>query len=246
MKGNDWLTARPVAHRGLHDKTVGIIENTSSAFAAALEGNYAIELDMQLAGDGSVIVFHDETLDRLTQQTGSVIDMTMPELRAVRFRSSDDRIQTLEEVLEQVNEKVTLVLEVKSQWMNVGPLEQRVVDILSRYQGPVAIMSFDTRSVAMLRKLSPGMTLGLVAERFDADEYANLGWYRRFCSTHLLHAFSIKPDFINFNVKHLPAAAPLIARKAGLPLLTWTVKSPHDREIADKYADAMVFEGFRP
>ncbi len=246
MTGKDWLTARPVAHRGLHDEAAGIIENTSSAFAGAMACDYAIELDMQLAGDGNVIVFHDETLDRLTHQTGPVIDMSVPELRRARFRNSNDRIQILEEVLEQVDEKVPLILEVKSQWTNVGPLEQRVVEILSHYQGAAAVMSFDTNSVATLRTLSPGLTLGLVAEKFGAVEYAALGWYRRFCSTHLLHAFSIKPDFINYNVKHLPALAPSIARKVGLPLLTWTVRTPHDGEVAARYADAMVFEGFRP
>ena len=66
MPGLDWLTAQPVAHRGLHDAAAGVIENTASAFRAAIEGGFAIETDLQLSADGEAMVHHDFALGRLT------------------------------------------------------------------------------------------------------------------------------------------------------------------------------------
>ena len=77
----DWLVARPIAHRGLHAKSKGIIENTEGAFAAAIKGNYAIECDVQLTADGEAMVFHDDDLDRLTEAKGPVKAFTAKELK---------------------------------------------------------------------------------------------------------------------------------------------------------------------
>ncbi len=242
----DWLTARPVAHRGLHDADRGIVENTESAIAAAMEAGYAIELDLQLAGDGEAVVFHDETLDRLTVERGDVLARSTAELKSVAFRQTADRIQTLPELLEQVDGAVPLVLETKSSWTAPGPLEQRIAECLEHYDGPVALMSFDPGSVARFVTLCPGRPRGLVAERFTAAEWPQIGALKRMCLTHLLCRSGARPDFINYNVRHLPAPAPWLARRLGLPLLTWTVRSPEDRRTAARWADAMVFEGFRP
>src|SRR3954452_20774269 len=108
-----WLTARPIAHRGLHDAGKGIIENTASAAAAAIEGQYGIECDLQISADGEAMVFHDDTLDRLTEQRGPLAALTAAELRQVRYRNSNDRIITLGELLDLVAERVTLVIELK-------------------------------------------------------------------------------------------------------------------------------------
>lgn len=246
MGGFDWLTARPVAHRGLHDPDRGIIENTQSAVAAAMEAGYAIELDLQLAGDGEAVVFHDETLDRLTVERGDVFTKSSAELKSVAFRHTADRIQTLPELLEQVDGATPLVLETKSSWTAVGPLEKRISECLENYDGPVALMSFDPRSVGRFVTLSPGRPRGLVAERFTAEEWPQIGELKRICLTHLLCRSDARPDFINYNVRHLPAPAPWLARRFGLPLLAWTVRSQEDRRTAARWADAMVFEGFRP
>ena len=61
-----WLTARPIAHRGLHSHSRGIVENSISATKAAAEAGYAIECDVRPTLDGEVVVFHDYTLERLT------------------------------------------------------------------------------------------------------------------------------------------------------------------------------------
>src|SRR5215467_7892294 len=98
MADLDWLVARPLAHRGLHDEQNGIVENTVSAFAAAIAARYGIECDLQISGDGEAMVSHDETLDRLTEGTGRLDAMTAAELRRVPFRATQDGMMTLGEL----------------------------------------------------------------------------------------------------------------------------------------------------
>ena len=111
MKNNiEWIKARPIAHRGLHDGANAIVENTFSAFANAIKHDYAIECDLQISSDGEAMVFHDDTLDRITKSSGAVKAMTAKQLQQVQLESTDDKIQTLAQLLAQVNGKVSLVL----------------------------------------------------------------------------------------------------------------------------------------
>src|SRR5215475_2676094 len=106
-----WLTARPIAHRGLHNCAHGIIENTASAAAAAIEGRYGIEADLQVSADGEAMVFHDDTLDRLTVGSGALRDMSATALRQVPLRSTADHMMTLGDLLDVVAGRTTLVVE---------------------------------------------------------------------------------------------------------------------------------------
>lgn len=248
MAGLDWLTARPVAHRGLHDAGHGVIENTASAFALAIENNYAIECDLRLSADNEVMVFHDRTLDRLTEASGEVIRKTAGELGAVMFKSTADRMMTLAQLCELVGGRVPLILELKSEFDGDLRLPQRVADILRGYAGPVAAMSFDPAQVAALAALAPGLPRGIVAERYyKHPEWKRLRAHDRWRLAHLLHALRTRPHFVAYAVNDLPAAAPLLARWLfGLPLLTWTVRTEAQRTCAARWADQMIFEGFRP
>ncbi len=246
MPGLDWLTARPVAHRGLHDAANGVIENTPSAFAAAMAGNYAIECDLQLSADGEAMVFHDETLDRLTAAHGALASRNSEELKAISFKNTADRMLTLSELCELVAGRVTLLIEIKSHYDGDTRLAARTCQVLQGYAGPVAAMSFDPVLVSALRTLAPGMPRGLVAENRrpkDSGVESGLGsaW------SYLREAVRSRPHFLAWSVRNLPSAAPLIGRYVlGLPLLTWTVRSEQQRKTARRYASQMIFEGFRP
>ena len=148
-----WLTARPIAHRGYHDRAAGRIENTLPAAEAAIARNFAIECDLQLTADGRVVVFHDDTLDRLGEAEGPVGARTLADLRAIRLRDTDARIPTLEDLLDLVDGQVPLVIELKSQWNGDRRLEQAVAPILDGYSGPAAVMSFDPMSMVAMRRL---------------------------------------------------------------------------------------------
>src|ERR1041385_7837877 len=94
----EWLTARPIAHRGLHDAFSGVIENTPSAFRAAVAAGYGIECDLQISADGEAMVHHDDVLGRLTEGAGRLDTMTTETLRRVAFKSTADRMLTLGEL----------------------------------------------------------------------------------------------------------------------------------------------------
>lgn len=248
MAGLDWLTARPVAHRGLHDAGHGVIENTASAFAAAIEKNYAIECDLRLSADNEIMVFHDRTLDRLTEASGEVVRKTAGELGAVLFKNTADRMMTLAQLCALVGGRVPLILELKGEFDGDLRLPERVADILRGYAGPVAVMSFDPAHVAALAALAPGLPRGIVAERhYKHPEWKGLRPHDRWRLAHLLHALRTRPHFVAYAVNDLPAVAPLAARWLfGLPLLTWTVRTEPQRACAARWADQMIFEGFRP
>jgi len=244
----DWLTARPIAHRGLHDAAAGAIENTASAFAAAIAGGYGIETDLQISADGEAMVHHDDALGRLTEGSARLADMTAADIKAVRFKASADRILTLGELCDLVAGRATLVLELKSRFDGDRRLVQRAAAVLANYAGPVAVMSFDPALIEAARQIAPGLTRGIVAERHYAHhEWDGMPTAEKRRMAHLLHAPRTRPQFVAYSVKDLPAAAPLIARKVfGLPLLTWTVRSEADRQRALRWADQIIFEGIHP
>ncbi len=182
-----WLTARPIAHRGLHDRDRGVIENTASAFAAAIDGNYAIECDLQLTRDGEAVVFHDEVLDRLTTSTGWVKDLTVPQMKALAIRGSSDHVQTLTELLSQVAGRVPLVIEIKTHWDGDERLTLKAIDVLRTYQGPYCIMSFDPDVLRTLHRHAPEILRGFVADGGFDDYYDMLPLRQPPGTAHLRH-----------------------------------------------------------
>lgn len=243
----DWLTARPIAHRGFHDCAAGRIENTLSAVDAALGRNFSVELDLQLTADGQVVAFHDHTLDRLTEAEGPLERYDLAALRTLRLRGTTDHIPTLSEILDVVGGRVALLLELKSYKKGGGGLERAVAPILAGYSGQVALMSFDPTLVRAIRTTMPHLPRGLLAARFDVEHNAELAAYHRFGLRHLLATPYCLPNFIAYEVSSLPANAPLLIRHVfGLPLLTWTVRTPEHRAIAERWADQMIFEDFDP
>jgi glycerophosphoryl diester phosphodiesterase len=248
MPGLDWLTAQPIAHRGLHDAAAGVIENTASAFRAAIEGGFAIETDLQISGDGEAMVHHDFALGRLTLGTRQLAAMTAAGLKEVPFKDTPDRMLTLGELCDLVAGRTPLVLELKSRFNGDNRLAARATEALRSYAGPVALMSFDPEPIAALRELAPGLPRGIVAEHHYKDsEWYELSVNQKRSLAFLLHGLRTRPHFVAYHVKDLPSPAPLIARYLfGLPLLAWTVRNAENRKRAERWADQMIFEGFRP
>jgi glycerophosphoryl diester phosphodiesterase len=243
----DWLTARPIAHRGLHDAARGIIENTASAVDAAVAGRYGIEVDLQPSADGDAMVHHDDALGRLTDGNGALAAMTAAELKRIPFRATADRMMTLGDLCDRVAGRVTLVLELKSRFDGDDRLVARVAQVLAAYTGPVAAMSFDPRLIAGLRRAAPRLRRGIVSERrFAPAEWRGLSAWQQHSLAHLLHAPYTRPDFVAYRVDDLPAPATRLARLFGLSVLTWTVRTPEQRQRAESWADQMIFEGVAP
>ena len=247
MNAPAWLTARPVAHRALHDAARGIIENTPSAVDAAIARNYAIEVDIQLTSDGEAVVFHDDDLDRLTTATGPVPARSLAQMQAIELRGTADRTMTLAELLARVGGRVPLIIEMKSHFDGNTAVADRAAQVLAGYAGPAALMSFDPDLVAAIRKLAPAIPRGITMERrYDDPEWAGLSAATKFAFGNLLHFPRTMPDFVAHYVKELPAPAASLAHMTGRPLLTWTVRTEADRATAQRHADQMIFEGFLP
>lgn len=246
MAGPDWLIARPVAHRGLHDAAKGWIENTVSAALAAIDGNYAIECDVQISADGEAMVFHDDDLDRLTEGHGPIASHPAAELKRIPFKNTTDTMITLGEYRDLIDGRVTLIVEIKSRFDDDRRLAERVAAILKEYRGPAAAMSFDPLPVAVIRHMAPDICRGIVAERhYTHEEWNFLNTAQKRNLAWMLHAPASRPQFIAYHVNDLPAAVPGVARSLGLPILTWTVRTDAQRQIAKRNADQMIFEGFR-
>jgi len=239
-----FITARPIAHRGLHDVSRGIVENTASAFAGAIAQGYAIECDLQLTRDGEAVVFHDDHLERLTEGRGMVKDLTVAEMRGLAIRRSQDRVQTLGELLAQVKGQVPLVIEIKSHWDGDQRLARRALEVLESYCGPHCLMSFDPDVVEAVRRISPDTIRGIVAERAFDSYYDALPFRTQMELRCFSHVSRTRPDFVSFSFDELPWAPVSALRAAGMPVISWTIRSPGEAWTALRHSDQVTFEGF--
>jgi glycerophosphoryl diester phosphodiesterase len=245
---------RPIAHRGLHDLKRGRIENTAPAFAAACAGGYGIECDLQPLADGTPVVFHDETLDRLIDGKGRIDQIARSQCRLLRFKAEIDGQKTgilsFAEFLELVKGQVPLLVEIKSEWRPLPVRFLRAIAGLARaYKGPIALMSFDPAVMVAIRDLAPGIPRGIVAGEYNGDGWwlDQLGPERAYALTHLLECGPVAPHFISYHVKALPNPVTRFLREGlNLPLFCWTVRTNEDRATAAKYADAPTFEDYEP
>ncbi len=178
---------------------------------------------------------------------GSII-CTAAELKRIRFRGSDEPMMTLGDLCDLVAGRVTILLELKSRFDGDGRLAARVAAVLAGYRGPAAPMSFDPGQLAVLRHKAPRLARGIIAAKYRPHPYWDLmpPWMR-FGMGYLLTGLTARPQFVAYAVADLPAVAPLLARYVlSLPLLTWAVRTEVERRRAARWADQMIFEGFRP
>lgn len=242
-----WLTAQPVAHRGLHDG-VGVIENTIEAAEAAIQHGFAIECDVQRAACGTAMVYHDFSLERLTDAQGALAARGCEELSLLRLRGTTTKIPTLRQFLAVIAGRVPLFIEVKSRFDGSAPLVAAVAAELAGYRGHAALMSFDPLALHQARAHRLKRPLGIVSEIYgDHAEWSSLSKVQKYRLSHIYDAYALAPDFIAYNVKHLPSiACNTLREQLSIPLLTWTVRTVDQRQAAKDHADQMIFEGFVP
>ena len=238
----------PIAHRALHDRTAGRIENSPAAIRAAVAAGYAIEVDLQLSRDGVAMVFHDEELDRLTDETGPVNARSAEDLGRIRLKDSADRIPTLAQVLALIDGRVPLLIEIKDQTLSMGPtdgrLEAATARALTGYRGDVAVMSFNPDSIAHMARLAPQLPRGITTSAYDPDDWAPLPP----ATCDRLRAIpDYDPTLASF-ISHEAAdlARPRVAelKAQGAAVLCWTIRSPEAEAQARAVAGNVTFEGY--
>jgi glycerophosphoryl diester phosphodiesterase len=243
-----WLTARPIAHRGLHDRGAGVIENSIAAAHAAIAHGFAIECDVQDTADGEVVVFHDHALERLTGAAGAVKTTTLAQVTALTLTGSQERVPTLTAFLAAIGGRTPLVIEIKSRFDGDPTLTRRVLASLESYDGPVCVKSFDPEIVALVRELAPRLPRGIVAQSdHDHSGTGRMHPDLRRAMANLLHFPRTQPDFLSWNHLDLPCAAPFLCRHLRhMPVMAWTVRDAQTGKAVLDHADQIVFEGFLP
>lgn len=229
-----WIKDRPIAHRGYHDLNQSRWENTLSAFDAAIERGYAIECDVHLSQDGVPVVFHDDTLKRLTGEEGHVYERSAAELAQLRIGGTSDHVPSFAEMLAHVRGRVPLVIELKGIEGKDAGLVEAVAKALAGYGGKAAIMSFDHWLIRQFAGEAPGIPGGLTAYgRTTRDLESHFAM--------LAHPIS----FVSFGVMDLPNPfVSFVREKLAMPVITWTVRDQWARDITLAHADQMTFEGF--
>jgi glycerophosphoryl diester phosphodiesterase len=230
-----WLREWEFAHRGVHGD--GAAENSPAAFAEAIRRGLGIECDVQTSRDGRAMAFHDWTLERLTDAQGPVAARDAGELERLALKGGGDTMPTLDRLLDQIAGRVPLLVEIKSKrGRNPVPLCLAVRRAIEGYRGAIAVMSFDPRVPKWFFRHAPEILRGLVVTEENAKTWR--GRFRR--RTTLWHG---RPQFFAYDVRDLPSAFAAAQRARGLPLLTWTVRSPELRARAAAHADAPIAEG---
>lgn len=243
--GEAWelLFAPPVAHRGLWSPG-GAPENSLAGFQAACAAGYGIELDVQLSADGEAMVFHDEALARLTGAEGRLAERTAAELAELRLGGTDERIPTLLETLALVGRRALVLIELKTPAGAVGPLEQRVHEIIADHAGPVAVIGFNPYSHAWFADRYPGVLRGL--DSYSYRDAEGLSPEMRAAFARLEHVEIARPHFLALGLDILPSDAAAQRRADGMPVVAWTVREPAQWAAVADGCDNLIFEGFRP
>ncbi len=237
----------PIAHRALHDAARRRIENSASAIRAARAAGYGIEIDLQLSSDGVPMVFHDETLDRLTAEQGPVNTRTAAELTRIKLTRSDDTIPTLSQALALVGGAVPLLIELKDQSLTLsatdGRLENATAFELELYSGPVALMSFNPHSIGQMSEILPQVPRGLTTSAYG-DDWAPVPQATRDRLREIPDYHSTFSSFISHEASDLarPRVADLYSQ--GAHILCWTIRSADAEAEARKIAQNITFEGY--
>ena len=225
----NWLNKLPIAHRGLHSNANNIYENMKESFLAAVNENYAIECDVVLSKDHEVVVFHDENLKRLCNLDKNVSSLTMNELRSLKIYESNSNIISLDEMLHVVSAHVPIIIEIKGKFTPF--IEERIQEIIRSYTGPIALKTFNLKSVEWLIKFLPYVYKGLVIDS-NTNNFETI--------------LDLNIDFVSCDIEFIESNLIDRVKKKGLPIITWTVDNEDKKKKANLIADNIIFENIRP
>lgn len=245
---------KPIAHRGLHNETKGLVENSTAAFLAAIHKGYGIECDVRSIQEGLPVLFHDKTLERLVGTGELLANLTNADLKKVCYKTGGEKILTLKEFLDIVSGRVPILVEIKSEWRlpNIKFLSE-IARLCLEYKGPLALMSFDPDIMTVLRELAVDIPRGIVSGGTHDPE--GKIWGEENCDAKRLPSLadlearhSIDPSFYAYDVHSLADNENVrrLREDKGIPIFAWTVRTLEELAISSVYADAPIFEGFEP
>ncbi len=243
------ITPRPMkefrgwyyAHRGFHDNKSDAPENSKKAFWLAVEHGYGVELDVQLTKDEKVIVFHDGDLKRICGVDAKVNSMTYEELQELRLLDTEERIPLFSEVLEILDGKVPMIMEVK-----MVNAKTRVCELaneeLKNYKGLYCMESFHPFAVQWYRKNRPDIVRGQLSANFKKESGREKADER--LVHYLLTNVLARPDFVAYSHKSAGNISRNLCRLFGSTAVAWTIRTKEELERNRKKFDLFIFEGF--
>lgn len=229
-----------IAHRGLHNKEQGIPENSMKAFAAAIEKGYAIENDIHLTADGEIVVFHDDTLDRVCGVSGKVEEKTLRELKELRLLGTDEQIPTLKECLELIDGRVPLLIEFKVVGGNTSALCESANEILKDYKGLYFVQSFYPGVLRWYKKNRPDLCRGQLSTAFKGEQL-----HKRLLGC-LVSNVVARPHFVSYEWKYPNKLSRKITALFGATPVCWTLRSQDELDASKKHFKTYIFENFEP
>ncbi len=234
-----WVVKAPIAHRGLYN--FELPENSLPAFENAVKNGFAIELDVRITDDQTIVVFHDEKLSRMAGLDGYVSNLKATDLDDIKLSKTEFGIPTFEKVLETVDGKVPLLIEIKKATKSLV-LEEKLIEMLKGYSGEYAVQSFDPFSLQYFYKTVPQIMRGQLSSYFH---HHDIDASRRDKSRlkKLRYNDISHPDFISYKITNLPNK---YVKNTGLPVIGWTIKTELQAQKALEICDNYIFEGFIP
>ena len=197
------------AHRGVHNN-IDIPENSIKSIKQALKNNYNIELDIQLTKDNILVVFHDENLKRMTNIDKNLNELTYSEIKKIRLLKTNETIPTLKEVLNIVNGKVILDIEIKDT-KKIDIVCKKLVDELTSYKGIFIIKSFNPKIVNWFKKHKSEYIRGLLIKD---------SLYNKFIGKIIINY--CKPNFLAISKKYIKKYG-INSHLKEYPILIWTI-----------------------
>ena len=220
MNNVDFLKNRIIAHRGYHDISKNIPENSIASYKRAIEFGYAIEIDLHLLKDGNIVSMHDDYLERMTGNSKKLVDCTYDEIKDLKLLETEEHIPLLKEILDLVNGRVPLLIEYKYD-NKVGLLEEKSMELLKNYKGEYAIQSFNPKSVKWFKDNYKDIPRGQLASSFANEKMCFIK--KLILKNVLLFSYN-KPDFVSYAIKDLPNSRIEKLRKKGICIFGWTIR----------------------
>ena len=224
-----------IAHRGLHSSSIP--ENSLLSFQKALVNDYAMEFDLTITKDEKVVVFHDDNLLRLCNVDKDIEDITYSYLKELNLYNSNEKIPLLKEVLDLVNGKIALIIEIKKH-NSIGVLENNIVKLLNIYNGEYFICSFEKKILTWFKNNNPHLKRGLIFESSPKR-------FEKYNKTLFLYKYyKTKPNFISLDYRLLDSSIYEFCKNNNLELITWTIRNKEDYEKVKEKVNGVIFEDF--
>jgi glycerophosphoryl diester phosphodiesterase len=243
MKDLSWIQNNLIAHRGLYTKDQSVPENSLLAYQLALNKGYSIEFDLNVLKDGTVLAFHDHTLKRSCNDNRELSEVTYDEIKNLTLFSSQEKIPTLQNVLDLVQEKVPLLIELKPHG-DVVLLCESMMKIMSNYKGKYAVFSFHPRVVSWFKKFHPEVIRGQISEYFKTDKAMNP--ISKYLMKSMFFNRFTRPDFISYGIYDMPNKYIDKAMKKGITVISYAARTQEQFDFVKSRYHNTVFEFFEP